>query len=164
MVDAQTVDMGVTRTAVPGSVGAGTIASAQFVLSSGTNVQFTLYDVTAVDQNGASIPVNVEPFSITIVSAVEKEGTVPTEFNLSQNYPNPFNPSTTICFEIAGQASVTLSIYDLLGRQIETLVDQRLAPGSYSVQWNAANRTSGIYFYELRAGNTIQTKKMILAK
>ncbi|MCX6133774.1 MAG: T9SS type A sorting domain-containing protein [Ignavibacteriales bacterium] len=163
-IDAQTVDMGVSRTTVPGSVGAGTIASAQFVPTSGTNVQFTLFDVTAVDQNGASIPVNVEYFSVTTISAVEREGTVPTAFSLSQNYPNPFNPSTTIRFSLVQQSPVRLSVYDVLGRQVATLIDQRMDMGSYSVEWNAGNHPSGLYLYELRAGNSAQTRKMVLTK
>jgi hypothetical protein len=90
-------------------------------------------------------------------------------FSLSQNYPNPFNPSTTINYtiasgQLAGNNLVTLKIYDILGREVKTLVNEKQSAGSYSVSFNADKLASGIYFYTLRAGNFVQTKKMILLK
>jgi len=109
-----------------------------------------------------------------ILSDVEDGNTsIPSEFILEQNYPNPFNPSTKIKFEIPGQARndnaiVTLKVYDVLGNEIATLVNEELLSGEYEVEFNTStinHRTSsGIYFYQLKAGSFIQTKKMILLR
>ncbi len=94
----------------------------------------------------------------------------PTEFSLMQNYPNPFNPTTTIRYSIPANVGVethgrvSLRIYNILGEEIATLVNQRQAPGIYSVHFNASNLPSGIYFYTLRVGNFVATKKMVLLK
>lgn len=87
-------------------------------------------------------------------------------FSLLQNYPNPFNPNTTINYQIPKNSFVTLKVYDLLGREISTLVDKELNAGSYSYDFQASHfgLTSGIYFYQLRAGEFVQTKKMLLLK
>jgi len=86
------------------------------------------------------------------------------EYKLSQNYPNPFNPSTTIEYNIPEQSMVTVTIYDVVGREIEQIYSGEQAAGTYSVQWNAANYASGIYFYKLAANNFVQVKKMLLLK
>jgi len=93
---------------------------------------------------------------------------IPESFSLSQNYPNPFNPSTKILFSIpfveTTQRVVSLKVYDALGREVTTLVNQQLSPGTYQVEWNASNYTSGLYFYKLTSGDFAETKKMILIK
>jgi hypothetical protein len=96
------------------------------------------------------------------VSAKDKR--TPTSFVLSQNYPNPFNPSTNISFSIPSRSFVTLKIYDMLGREVTTIVSEEMSAGSYSRQWNATDIPSGVYFYRLQAGNFNQTKKLILLK
>jgi hypothetical protein len=98
-----------------------------------------------------------------------EEVTFPKNYNLSQNYPNPFNPTTTISYSIPtfrGKQSlnVTLSVYNLLGQKVATLVNKAHAPGNYSVQFDASNLPSGVYFYRLRAGSFVATKKMVLLK
>jgi hypothetical protein len=105
------------------------------------------------------------------VTFIEEEPTPtqPNSFLLSQNYPNPFNPSTKIKFEIPGQARndnvlVTLKVYDVLGNRVTTLVNEYKSAGSYNVEFNATELPSGIYFYQLRAGEYVETKKMILLK
>jgi hypothetical protein len=85
-------------------------------------------------------------------------------FNLYQNYPNPFNPSTSIKYSLPKQEHVTLKIYDVLGREIKILVDEEKPTGSYEEDWDAAKLSSGIYYYQLKAGEHISTKKMILLK
>jgi M6 family metalloprotease-like protein len=97
---------------------------------------------------------------------VDNEKTIPGEFSLSQNYPNPFNPTTIINYRIASASNVSLKIYDVLGREIMNLVDGYLQPGSYNVQFSAIGNqlSSGIYFYTLKAGNFVETKKMLLLK
>jgi hypothetical protein len=97
---------------------------------------------------------------------------IPIVFELYQNYPNPFNPATKIKFQIplnkGGGFSrgvlTRLTIYDLLGREVTTLVNEQLKPGSYEVEWDASNYPSGVYFYKLSSGNYSETKKLILLK
>jgi hypothetical protein len=88
---------------------------------------------------------------------------IPTVFSLEQNYPNPFNPSTTIRFDLPKASVVTLKIFNTLGQEVVTLVNERRSPGRYQIQWNG-NVSSGIYFYRLQAGEYVETKKMILLR
>jgi photosystem II stability/assembly factor-like uncharacterized protein len=89
---------------------------------------------------------------------------VPVSYNLSQNYPNPFNPSTKIKFEIPKASLVKLSVFDALGRELESLVNETLQPGTYEVNWKAERLASGIYFYKLLANDFSMVKKMSLIK
>jgi hypothetical protein len=92
---------------------------------------------------------------------------VPEKYGLEQNYPNPFNPATTIKFDlpaIGKPVNVTLIVFDALGREVAKLVDQALSPGSYEAVWNASDFTSGVYYYQLRAGDFVETRKMMLVK
>jgi photosystem II stability/assembly factor-like uncharacterized protein len=108
------------------------------------------------------------------VSFVEEEeiDEIPTEFLLSQNYPNPFNPSTRIKYQVASNSRVSLVVYDILGNEIETLINEEKPAGTYEVTWYAEGLpsrqgsalTSGVYFYQLRAGSFVETKKMLLLK
>jgi len=105
---------------------------------------------------------------------VQLSSEVQSDFKLYQNYPNPFNPTTTIQYLIPSARSpllggargglVTLKVYDVLGREVTTLVNETKQPGKYEVEFNANNLPSGVYFYQLKAGEFIQTKKMILLK
>lgn len=108
--------------------------------------------------NGCGDPIGIQTLS----------NEIPKEFSLKQNYPNPFNPATTIEFDIpktdANSQRVTLVIYDILGREVATPVNEALSPGKYSVSWNAENIPSGVYFYTLSNGLFSSTKKMILLK
>ena len=88
----------------------------------------------------------------------------PEHFSLQQNYPNPFNPSTTVEFSIPRQSFVTLKVYDLLGREVTTLVNEELQSGSYKTEFNGVNLSSGTYFYRMVANGFTQTKKFILMK
>ncbi|MEW6655190.1 MAG: T9SS type A sorting domain-containing protein, partial [Bacteroidota bacterium] len=89
---------------------------------------------------------------------------IPASYTLQQNYPNPFNPSTTIKFSIPKSGNVRLVVYDILGKEVATLVNNFLNAGQYNFQFNAANLASGIYLYRLEAGNFTQTNKMLLMK
>ena len=89
---------------------------------------------------------------------------VPLLFSLKQNYPNPFNPVTNIKFDILTSEFITLKIYDILGKEVATLVNEKLNVGSYEVDWDASGYISGVYFYRLRAGDYVDVKKMILIK
>ncbi len=89
---------------------------------------------------------------------------IPNQYSLSQNYPNPFNPATNIKFQIPKAGFVNLIVYDALGREVSTLVNEQLNPGTYGIDWNASNYPSGVYYYKLIAGRFSETKKMILMK
>ena len=89
---------------------------------------------------------------------------IPDKFSLSQNFPNPFNPTTNIKFDLPKKGLVTLNIFDALGREVATLVNEQLAPGTYETTFDASAHPSGIYFYKLTAGDFTDTKRMILLK
>jgi hypothetical protein len=97
-------------------------------------------------------------------SVISSVSDVPVSNSLSQNYPNPFNPSTTISFALHSRSFVTLRIYDVLGREVSTIVSGELEAGNHTRQWNAAIMSSGVYFYRLQAGAYIQTKRLMLLK
>jgi hypothetical protein len=106
-------------------------------------------------------------FSGTYEYSSEIEATileVLNDFNLTQNYPNPFNPSTRISFSIPQNSFVTLKVFDVLGNEIETLVNRDLEAGSYELEFIGKNLTSGVYFYNITAGDFSKTMKMILSK
>ncbi|MFZ4621734.1 MAG: phospholipase D-like domain-containing protein, partial [Bacteroidota bacterium] len=99
-----------------------------------------------------------------LLSVIPSDGISPKSYSLSQNYPNPFNPSTQIQFSVAQKGLVTVSIFDILGREVSTILNQELNAGSYSLDWNASHFSSGVYFYRMTSGNFNATKKMILQK
>jgi len=103
-------------------------------------------------------------FDDNILPVEDEKNLIADEFNLFQNYPNPFNPSTIISYQIPEQQLVTLKIYDILGNEIAVLVNEEKPVGNYEVEFDGRGLTSGVYFYQLRAGSFIQTKKMILLK
>ena len=90
--------------------------------------------------------------------------TLPTDYSIEQNYPNPFNPSTKINFSIPNEGLVTLNVYNSLGQQVATLVNESKPAGTYQVDFEGAGLSSGIYFYKITSGNFTQSKKMILMK
>jgi hypothetical protein len=102
----------------------------------------------------------------TLTDVNEKIGKqIPQKYSLLQNYPNPFNPSTTIEYSLPQQSNVTISIYNSLGQLVKTLVNNELkAPGNYRYSFNASKLSSGVYFYQLKTGNFVQTNKMLLLK
>jgi hypothetical protein len=91
-------------------------------------------------------------------------GGVVKEYDLAQNFPNPFNPSTTIRYQIPQAGIVTLKIYDILGSEVATLVNEEKLAGKYEVNFNASSLASGVYIYKIQAGSFINSKKMILLK
>jgi hypothetical protein len=100
----------------------------------------------------------------TIITSVEQKGVVPNEYRLDQNYPNPFNPSTTITFSLPHSAHVSLKVFDILGKEIATLVNGFTTAGPHDVTFNATNLASGVYFYKLTSGDFTQMMKMLLVK
>ena len=115
--------------------------------------------------NTSSDFITLKYSNLTAIQPLTNE--VPAEYSLSQNYPNPFNPTTKIQFTIPSSSSVAqtfLSVYDMLGREVSTLVNQQLSPGTYEVVWDTSNYSGGVYFYKLSSGVFSETKKMILIK
>ena len=105
----------------------------------------------------------------TDIVELDKGGMLPTDFALAQNYPNPFNPTTIIEFDVPVRSHVTLTVYNMLGQRVVTLVDQDRDAGFHQVDWNGRSASgnsvsSGIYFYKLEADSFVQTKKMMLLK
>jgi hypothetical protein len=99
-------------------------------------------------------------YSKTVEAVVNQ----PVVFSLKQNYPNPFNPVTNIQYEVASIQFISLKVYDVLGNEVATLVNEEKPEGDYEVEFNATGLSSGLYFYQLQAGNYISTKKMIFMK
>jgi endo-1,4-beta-xylanase len=133
------------------------------------------WHVSASNDSGTSSYTTLTTFTTgDQISSVEESQPFPGQFALLQNYPNPFNPTTTIRFTIAGVAALSgsegpasqfrLAVYDLLGREIAVLINEREQPGSYEATWDATGIPSGVYLYRLSAGNYVQARKMVLVK
>jgi hypothetical protein len=128
-----------------------------------------LYSVFCIDENTVTIVgsggtiLNNTKGGVTFVqeSPIFRK---PAEYFLSYNYPNPFNPNTKIIYSVPQISNVSIKIYDVLGTEIETLVNETKAAGTYELTWNAGNLPSGVYFYRLEAGEVNQIKKMILLR
>ncbi len=111
----------------------------------------------------AHLDIALEYFFPKTVDVADEES-IPKEYLLSQNYPNPFNPSTIIKYSIPEKSLVTLKIFDIIGNEVGTLVNEEKSVGRYEAKLNAGNLSSGVYFYQIRAGSFIETKKMIFLK
>ena len=111
---------------------------------------------------------HTDPIDITVLWT-DLGVAIPDEYAIHQNYPNPFNPVTTLRYDLPEQTFVNIQIYDMLGRQIRTIVNEQQDPGYKSVLWNAKDdygraASAGLYIYQVQAGGFIQTKKMVLVK
>jgi len=133
------------------SFGADSLFSSYFI---NANTGYTCGDEGRVYKTTTGGVIGIPPISTE----------VPKDFSLFQNYPNPFNPTTSIRFGIAKESFVKLAVYDMLGREVETLVNENLSPATYEVRWNADRFASGIYFYKILAGNYTDVKKMSVIK
>jgi hypothetical protein len=132
-------------------------------------LEWTVHVTDGID----TVEADNAPFSITIDGAnalsAYLEGLLPDEFALRQNYPNPFNPVTTLRYDLPEQTHVNITVYDMLGRKVRTILNQQQDPGYKSLIWNATNDygkpvSAGIYLYQIQAGEYMQTKKMVLLK
>ena len=119
-------------------------------------------DIVTANSSGKSISVLLNTSTITGIRDEIK--LKPNNFSLNQNYPNPFNPTTTISYQLSAISRVTLKIYDILGREVTTLVNEEQPAGNYKINFDASRLASGVYFYRIVAGDFIQTKKMVLLK
>lgn len=143
------------------SVGANVIAYSDSGLTANTIYHYRVY---AYNSAGNSQYSNVAfDTTFSLVGIISNEET-PNFFNLTQNHPNPFNPSTKIRFALPKSSFAMLIVYDILGREFATLVNEQLKPGTYEAEWNALNNPSGVYFYKLITSEFSETKKMILIK
>jgi len=126
------------------------------------------YKIIAVDSslNRSAQSTVIGPFKAGVhVNGVESNGSsLPTEFVLAQNYPNPFNPSTVINYQLPMTNHVTLKVYDAIGREVATLVNEVKEAGTYSATFDGSKLSSGIYFYTLKAENFTAVKKLLLMK
>ncbi|MFZ4591580.1 MAG: T9SS type A sorting domain-containing protein [Ignavibacteria bacterium] len=112
-----------------------------------------------------SYPIRIiEDFENVVTTITPIQGSVPEKFSLSQNYPNPFNPKTNINFQVPKTSLVTLKVYDVLGREVVALVNEKMQAGSYKVDFDGSRYTSGTYFYRLETDGYAETKKMLLIK
>lgn len=135
-------------------------------LVEGETILVTISSLLDPYGNDIAEPITWE-FTVNIISALpelDTEPAIPTEFALKQNYPNPFNPVTTIRYAILHSEYVTLVIYNIKGQEILRLVDEHLAPGFYNITMDGRHLSSGVYFYRLKAGRFVDTKKLILLK
>ncbi len=119
--------------------------------------------------NGNNGTISGATWVISGITNVEESNSSPNSYNLSQNYPNPFNPSTTIEFSIPNPGLVQLKVFNILGQEVKSLMNEEKSAGNYSVQFNASQFASGIYFYQLQAGSPkghafVETKKMLMLK
>ncbi|MCK9425188.1 MAG: family 10 glycosylhydrolase [Ignavibacteriaceae bacterium] len=120
--------------------------------------------VNALNDYGASLWSSTFGFKTASASAVEDEKQIPDHFELMQNYPNPFNPVTTIQFALPQKSFVTLKVFDMLGTEVQTLVEEEKSAGNFAIIFDASKLTSGIYFYKLQTENSIAVKKLIVLK
>jgi len=130
-------------------------------------INITIADTTTAQIANVGSVMLVDNLEFSGVVSIDDytQKTTPSTLELFQNYPNPFNPVTTIRFEISRPGKVILDIYNLLGEKVAELVNQNMAAGTYSVQWKPENTLpGGIYFYRLRFGNKVKTRKMIYLK
>ena len=153
-------------TQVDGFIGGHTIIYKLWKASSSTEVDSVIvtYDSASPDTTFTALGtafVNLEFIDQSTGLTIE---TIPTKYFISQNFPNPFNPTTKIRYEIPKESFVSLKVYDMLGREVKSLVNEEKPAGSYEINFNAYNLSSGIYFYTIKAGGFVQTKKLILLK
>ncbi|MFN3694904.1 MAG: T9SS type A sorting domain-containing protein [Ignavibacterium sp.] len=151
---------------IGGVEGPVTIPSIDFInINSGDSV--ALYFAIALGQNQNEVVAQINEATVkynTVLSIDRIDSEIPTEFILAQNYPNPFNPNTKIQFSVSKAQSVSLKVFDVLGNEIATLVNEELTPGVYQYNFDATNLSSGVYYYKLQSGNYSETKKMILMR
>ena len=119
-----------------------------------------------IKSNDPTKPSVTIPIHMIVSSTVgiEDEFPLPTVYSLYQNFPNPFNPSTTIKYSIPNEGRVSLIVFNLLGEEVTTLVNEEQSAGNYKVEFNISSLPSGVYFYQLKAGDYTNTKKMILLR
>ncbi|MCX7833328.1 MAG: T9SS type A sorting domain-containing protein, partial [Ignavibacteria bacterium] len=152
-ITAKSTDYGATWTTIAPVAGVNGITHMEYI-----RVGQTVY-LYAISSSGA-----VMKLVDNVLVGVENNNNIPTEYKLEQNYPNPFNPTTTISFSLPKSAFVTIKVYDVLGKEIRTILSENKDAGNHSLLFDATDLPSGIYYYKIVANNFVDTKKMILLK
>lgn len=135
--------------------------------SLGTKIYYYIYATSnsgKISTKPLTAPSGYIKFAIDNPTSIQPNTNTPDEYSLSQNYPNPFNPSTKLEFGISNFGFVSLKVYDVLGNEVKTLINENKPAGRYTVTFDGSNLSSGIYFYKLESGSFIETKRMILLK
>ncbi len=159
-------------------VAVSNFTSAQQTISTvpwiGSGTFYNILDQTTLVVSGGSVPsITIPAYTSLCYSSIPDSmlldvepmiSEIPTEFSLNQNYPNPFNPSTRIAFSVQVSGFTSLRIFDVLGREVATLVNEQLAAGKYELPFDARGLSSGVYFYKLVSGSFVETKRMMLTK
>ena len=151
------------------------LATGRFTIQPGDTQEVVVASIVAIGSNNLQSITELKSYDLVaqnkydnffdINTGVEEDHfSNPIDFELFQNYPNPFNPSTKIRWQVPVGSWQTLKIYDVLGNEVATLVDEYKPAGTYELEWDASDLPSGIYFYQLKAGSFVETKKMILLK
>ncbi len=155
--DAGPADIHQAISSGPYTLGPGATRVVAFALVAGDS------SLANIQQNADAAKARWQKMAIPV--GIENDNAAsPVTYQLAQNYPNPFNPSTTLQFQVPQKSFVSLKVFDLLGRQLATLVNEERQSGIYRVTWDASKLPSGVYFYRLRAGDFVETKKMVFAK
>jgi len=145
----------------------GIFPAAGFVSNGDISLTFSAGETIVGEFGNETISIAVVniPNLAVIPTSNEALGDLPKEFGLSQNYPNPFNPSTTISYALPKASDVSIDVFNILGKRVASLVNQRKSAGNYSAQFQASNLSSGVYFYTLRVnGKVLKSQKMLLIK
>jgi hypothetical protein len=145
---------------MPGNSEATTVSFSAGNLEPGTYTGTVFLETNDPTTPSITIPVSME----VQLTGIEEGDNLPIEFSLYQNYPNPFNAQTTIQYSLPSQTFVSIDIFDILGRKIKTLAEGIIPAGNHQVAWDASGQASGIYFYRIKTGNKVETKKMVLMK
>jgi len=123
-----------------------------------------IYEIFLVDENGNEVISKSDSVTTGTLTSKWRDFVIPKDYSLSQNFPNPFNPTTTISYQLPKSSFVKLTIYDISGRLVDKIIDEKKNAGYYTVEWNAENVCSGVYFYRIEAGNFVAVKKSLLVK
>ncbi|HMS64356.1 MAG TPA: T9SS type A sorting domain-containing protein, partial [Ignavibacteria bacterium] len=133
--------------------------------STNLKIRFSMVSNGTIAADGIYIDnIKLTGYSELVTGINSNNNVIPTEFELSQNYPNPFNPNTVISYAIGNEGFVLLKVFDMLGKEVMSLVNEKQNAGNYSVNFNGSNLSSGLYYYKLESGNYSGTKKMLLIK
>ncbi|MEO8512071.1 MAG: Omp28-related outer membrane protein [Ignavibacteria bacterium] len=166
----ETIFEHVFRRAYPNTAGTtynGTAGNQQFVFTYKVDAAWkdtSMITVAFIQNDNNKEVMNVGKGSVIPVGINNNNSGIPTGYSVSQNYPNPFNPVTKINFSLPASSDVRLAVFDMLGQEVSVLSNGKFEAGSYSIDYNASNLPSGIYFYTLNAGSFTETKKMMLIK
>jgi len=157
--------LAVDSTIIDQNVGSGTwVTILTRALPAAIPIDVAIRDATPIPVAGVVLRADAMKFILHEDVSALPEGVVADDFLLDQNYPNPFNPSTAISFQLPAASFVTLKVFDVLGREVATLVNEVQAAGRYTVRWIASSLPSGIYLYRIQAGGYVETRRMVLMK